>query len=387
MSHKQAKKTVFIHIGTHKTGTTALQSWCLENRESLERKYKIYYPSVFAYTDGHHSFVRQISSEIKQEIPLRNGKTDEKHYSCNDRQLRKMLRLSSRNDCDVILSSEMFTYITKEEEIRRLLDILKGYEIKIVVYFRPIFEWMHSAYHSRNRTFRKNILAPEEFYSQETGGQQNRINSIELVKRWQKVFGENKVIVRPFIKKNLMNGSIVDDFFLSIDRDDINTRDDFFKNLPSSQANVSLTPFRSEILREMNKHSSFAHLPDNQRSKIINRLASSRLIKEPAGVSCFFNRSYAKDLINKYHTEERQLADVYFPKAKDSFLENLEEIKFISDLTARQQRKIKSSIRRYSRKMILIAQLNKKKYKITHIINNVWRGQNKSSGILLNDEK
>jgi hypothetical protein len=88
-------RTTYIHIGTHKTGTTSIQ-WALNrHREALERRGFLYpRAGVPAEHDGHHN----IGWELYGGAAFRaeHGSTDD---------LLEEIRASER---DVVLSSELF---------------------------------------------------------------------------------------------------------------------------------------------------------------------------------------------------------------------------------------------------------------------------------------
>lgn len=45
------KKTLYVHIGTTKTGTTAIQSFCIDNQETLNQKGYCYPLFPYRYPD------------------------------------------------------------------------------------------------------------------------------------------------------------------------------------------------------------------------------------------------------------------------------------------------------------------------------------------------
>ena len=44
---------ITLHVGPHKTGTTSLQSWLLENSMVHLEEYGVYYPPVQEFAPGH----------------------------------------------------------------------------------------------------------------------------------------------------------------------------------------------------------------------------------------------------------------------------------------------------------------------------------------------
>lgn len=118
-------KTVYLHIGPHKTGTTLIQKTFYENKEYFLNNYSIDYLNGYKIIFGHHEIVTQLKSN-----------------DFNEKELRKLID-SSRAE-SVFISSENFD-ILNENEVQRLLSALSCYEVKVVAMYREsslrLYSW------------------------------------------------------------------------------------------------------------------------------------------------------------------------------------------------------------------------------------------------------
>ncbi len=93
-------KTIILHIGRHKSGTTSLQKSFWGNRDVLQKN-GIYYPSSSRRECAHHLF----SEELHQDNVLEQGlekiiKSDVINYL--------MEEIQKNNSDTILLSSEGF---------------------------------------------------------------------------------------------------------------------------------------------------------------------------------------------------------------------------------------------------------------------------------------
>ncbi len=132
-------KKCFIHIGVHKTGTTAIQILLGKHREALLAK-GIYVPHAANPWDQkvgyHHNLAFEVNGDPRF-VPKYGGIE------------RLVQELSAESPSTVVISSEDLCVATKDpEKVSRLREPLKdlGYEIEWIVYFRTFPDWAESAY-------------------------------------------------------------------------------------------------------------------------------------------------------------------------------------------------------------------------------------------------
>jgi hypothetical protein len=222
--------TIYLHIGTPKTGTTALQKFLFDNREKLLEKGYLYPISGIIST-------AQNSKRSPQHLGLCEALV--KHYDIKypvdtnsrdkcERSWEELKReINTINPKTVIISSEFFTAMQEyynPDIIALVKKRLEDYETKIVLYVRRQDDFFRSSYCQYMKSplpnkvpnhflqanyIHKEILEISEFILS-VKFQANYYSTLEL---WKKAFGINNIIVRPFEREQMKNGSVINDFF------------------------------------------------------------------------------------------------------------------------------------------------------------------------------
>ena len=134
-------KTLYLHIGTHKTGSTSLQDYLINHAKALEGQGLAFYNGMIE--PGNHlelhvaSMRTQRMSFSKEKYNISNTPDYIRLVSENVRRFQ-----NTHNDKDIIFTSEAINLLRHDDEIEQLKDILHSstYEVKIVCVFRnPIF--------------------------------------------------------------------------------------------------------------------------------------------------------------------------------------------------------------------------------------------------------
>ena len=122
-------KTIYLHIGMHKTGTSSFQAGCAECRNELSDHGFIYYQDSFSQTNQNHfRWLAQSSTRDDLERAIRNafelGRQGQRH----------------------LISGEDISYMT-DEEFSWLIGIVKEYfeSIKVIMVLRQPISYMSSA--------------------------------------------------------------------------------------------------------------------------------------------------------------------------------------------------------------------------------------------------
>lgn len=132
-------KTLYLHIGTPKTGTSALQYFCAGNRKILEEK-GVYYPDPgFRFPDiGKHRNAHFLSYKeyINKKEKLRDREAEEKIKEEGIQKLEEAFQTH-----DTILLSDEHIWNEKEMTAETLPALQQrfeeqGVQIKIIVYLR-----------------------------------------------------------------------------------------------------------------------------------------------------------------------------------------------------------------------------------------------------------
>lgn len=106
---------------------------------------------------------------------------------------------------NVLLSSEDFSAIQDPSKIKKDLDSLGVFNVKIIVYLRRQDEWLESAYNQKTKTGSLETLCSDY--------DKKRDWSL-LLKRWEESFGQQNLIVKVYDRAQMPQGIIAD--FLDI---------------------------------------------------------------------------------------------------------------------------------------------------------------------------
>ena len=186
-------KTVVLHIGRQKTGTTALQSVLSENRAALSAN-GIWYPDAGRQNDAAHHLLASCLNP---------------HLSTIDesKALRMTLRseIETRPEPTIVISSESFQAI---RDLSRVQTFFDPYRVVIVAYLREALAWKQSAWAQRIHA----QCYADPFVLSAT---QHRVNYPEFYRRWASAYRETRFVL--FERDRLIDGDVVSDFFTQID--------------------------------------------------------------------------------------------------------------------------------------------------------------------------
>lgn len=187
-----------LHIGTHKTGTTALQYFCAANAPRLQDAGLFYptdMPEAAAFREGHHYLPWYLADN--QERLRGYGYSDAYCAATEDRLA------SYPGDKTLILSSEGFSLL-ELEQIRRLRLYLAARDVTVLLYVRRQDEYVQAMYQTDVIHFD---------HADEIGRLRDphRLDYWALARRWATVFGHGNVVVRPYETVQLQGGNILED--------------------------------------------------------------------------------------------------------------------------------------------------------------------------------
>ncbi|MEQ8384561.1 MAG: hypothetical protein RH949_19590 [Coleofasciculus sp. A1-SPW-01] len=225
--------TIYLHIGMPKTGTTYLQHFLFENREKLLKQGYLYpLPTKILNkqnitSKNHHGLANGLLKIYRTKNPCANEQLNSNNMEGRWENMKREIKtLKPKN---VIISSEAFT--AKQEFYNPdIIELVKkkldGYETKIVIYIRRQDEFFMSWYN-------QNVKFPIYFNNfpqindinynnmkdiMQWVGQNKKIGDFySILEPWRKSFGIKNIIVRIFEKEQMTNGSLLDDFFETID--------------------------------------------------------------------------------------------------------------------------------------------------------------------------
>ena len=191
-------KEIFLHIGANKTGSTSIQNFLNKNLDWLRRN-GVLYPQFGIHDNAHY--------ELSESLGFGPKLSSKKRFSLS--KLRKIIENSEEEK--VVLSSEYFMLSGNFEELKQLL---KGFRVKVVVYFRRHDLWFESLYNQAVKT----ALNPpwekgaQSYLDYQLNRGKQKFDYLESVREWAEHFGEDSIVVRPFEKSQFYNKDLISDF-------------------------------------------------------------------------------------------------------------------------------------------------------------------------------
>lgn len=187
-------KTLILHIGRQKTGSTAIQN-VLDTQRDWLSALDIWYPD--AGRDGkmaHH--------QLATALDKRNA-TDAECSALID-ALRT--EAEQRPERTIIVSSEALQNVN---DTVRVKELCRGFDVRVVCYLRESLAWKQSVWAHRIHA-RPYVGDFREF------ALSHALNYARFVKRWKAV--ANTMSIGLFDREHLEGGDVVNDFFARIER-------------------------------------------------------------------------------------------------------------------------------------------------------------------------
>lgn len=228
-----------IHIGSHKAGSSSLQSFCRVNSDALINR-GFFYPLFenVSYPD-QHSFIADL---------LRLGETRELEDA-----VESMVYNAIKNDCDCIVLSGEELCLLEAIHVGELYRILQDHDVEVIFYVRNYWKYFLSQYNQHLRSFPKRISL------EEIHGRVSVFDYVNVLLRWESFFGYKNVNVRIF---ELVINDLVGDFVTHIGAD-LGADSEVFEYI-EEKSNVSTDNMTATIINEI-----FEGLEDRDYYKIL----------------------------------------------------------------------------------------------------------------------
>lgn len=201
-----SNRTLFLHIGAHKTGTTAIQQF-LKSR-TLELK-SIGWDLFHKMPNGFDSEFGNANTWIRFSGSRANFRA---------RVLPSLIEELSKGKLNTILSAEELFWIDDERDIGELYNSLAEIYSQIVIccYLRRQDQHLLSHY---QQGFKFPYSSAFQFYGsnlcivpEHENYYQRYLDYNKKLEIWQRLVGENNLIVKEYSKEKLLGGDAVSDF-------------------------------------------------------------------------------------------------------------------------------------------------------------------------------
>lgn len=246
------KKTIYIHIGTPKTGTTSIQEYLTRNADRLYQDGYLV-PKTSRRHSSNHTLLTNycINKENITAISVRNGIYTRKKLKNFRKAFYQELRneiLEFPGDSVFISNEQCYGRLFEMEEAGRLKALFEGVSerIVIVVYLREQSDMYSSFYSSQIKNGKTFPIATLEEFQKDV-----LFDYSEKLKIWEEVFGLDNISLRIFDKTKLIGGDIIVDFCTA-------TGMPIYGNKPE-RLNAILNVKQCEYLRKVNVYIPFFH--------------------------------------------------------------------------------------------------------------------------------
>ncbi len=211
-------KTLYLHIGTPKTGTTAIQLFCRQNEKQL-REDGIVFPRMPHYY-GHLHNSRNglfLSYDWKDKRGAQKKKQEEAALSEGFGIVRSCFETA-----DNVLLSDEGIWFASHGRRRNIWQILSeeaeqaGYLIKIIVYLRRQDQFALSCWNQqvKSGTAKRCTWTAEEYLNSPPANLS--LHYWEKLEELAGIFGRENLIVRRYERSRFTDGSIIPDFMQTL---------------------------------------------------------------------------------------------------------------------------------------------------------------------------
>lgn len=282
-------KTLHVHIGTPKTGTTSIQNFCCENQRLLEQRGYCYPMFPYAYKgiakvrNGHFLLGRVVGAG-----GVRDENREREIYREGMATLRKLF---STYD-DIILSDEGIWW--RMDSIKKAFwtDLKQaaqqeGFRIHAIVYLRRQ-DKLYISHWNQVVKAKSGVIA--DYTLQEALEKDNLkiwLEYYEKIERIAGIIGKENITVRRFDKKHFVQGSLYADFLETVG---LSLTEEY--NISQDVRNVGLYGNTHEIKRVLNS------LPQMSERAVNTFFVDS--LWEISGVS---KQEYPSEMMSKEETE------------------------------------------------------------------------------------
>lgn len=318
-------KTLYLHIGTPKTGTSALQYFCAGNRKILEEK-GIYYPDLgFRFPDiGKHRNAHFLSYKeyINKKEKLRDHEAEKK---IREEGIQKLEEAFQTHDTILISDEHIWNEAEMTTEILPALYqhfMEQGVQIKIIVYLRRQDQVIQSFWAQK---IKESSTITFESYMETEKYRCFRLDYATRIQEFEDIVGKDHLIVRCYEKQQYQGEqkTIMSDF---LDILGLELTEEY-KN-SEKVYNVSLEGIYLEVKRLFNSLPQFK----KHKNYMVDLLKEQQAIDYQNNAlerkKMYFTPEAEKEFMQKFEEENLTVAKKYLNRENGKlFFENyLDEI-------------------------------------------------------------
>ncbi len=251
------KKTLYIHIGTHKTGSTAIQNFLYNNNDLLKNN-GIDYLVGNCVWKAHHSLGWSFQGAEQPIIQYCSWKNYGIINSIED-------EIKSSKCNNFIISSENLFFFKNIDFIERFFERFNDFNIKIIVYLREQSSFIESWYLELIRADYCKLDEDINYFIENP--RYNLDYYIELMK-WEKYVDKSNIKVFNY-HDEAKDGNLIMNFCSNLGLS--NSSIELFNGLHGKRNNEKINHMQMQKLREINR----LNLTENEWYKRRDEILSS----------------------------------------------------------------------------------------------------------------
>ena len=209
MTTTDNRKTVYLHIGFFKTGSTAIQNFLTGHRALLlEQGY--FYPDLGSH--DHFCIPAKMAKEAGSPVPP-DTLVSKCTRSSEELWEHVLTEFESSSVANLVLSAETFSDFsfsdTSSELVQAVGSRLSRYNVKVILYLREHIPYIRSLY--------QEVIKVHGAYLSEAAFILNHVEGWHMnfawtLKYWSEVFGEENMIVDRYLGKEYGGHGLFEDF-------------------------------------------------------------------------------------------------------------------------------------------------------------------------------
>ncbi len=285
------RKTLILHIGVPKTGTTAVQQFLWHSRERLLRA-GVSYPDIGIDSGAHH-----LSSPYRPDFLVDAGF----RFLDTSEWLMDAAQLPAET---VVMSSEFFCIADPGQIATFCKDISPHFVVKVCAYLRRQDNLVMAGYNQQVKAGLECRRLVESFADWEW-----LLDLRRLLSGWEAEVGLGNMIVLPFETRQLLGGDVILDFCEKVLRIDVS---DWDRGPSDRDPNPALCPSALEFKLLINRLA-----PDRRQSEMFAEAIQdySSHVKSQAGERQQFHAVLSsadrRDIIRRFEPDNQYLARRY----------------------------------------------------------------------------
>lgn len=268
-------RTLYLHIGSHKTGTTSIQHFLVSRRDELAKR-------------GYAYPVCDNGVNLGGGMAGRLDETPEHRKATSAGRLRQTVKIIREGEAQTVIgSSEGFSYMTDGEEITTLARKLgRSFDkIKIITYLRRQDQFAVS-HHQEGANPQTKPAAKMHGHRPTALPETSPLQAQYLdynsrIGHWADAFGDDNVIVRVYDRSLLKDGDSVSDFLELVGLGDMKLDQPVERNVSMGFVRTKIGHILNDVLPDQALRSAvLGRLPETG-GKLLPSRAEAQAFLEP----------------------------------------------------------------------------------------------------------